>query len=244
MMRREPTGHEPRAMQRGLLMLEAVAEIGPGATAKQIAERTGIPRATAYKLLNILVADGYLVRIADLTGFALGIRTRQLAGRPDAVAEDRNAELLAGMRRSVRFGVFLAGFGNDNVYLVDHDPDHELAGASVMCDHPHASAVGKIMLAAGSQLPSTLHSLTPHTITDPVTLADHLARVRADGLAVEVDESRAGRSALAVPVTDTRNRVTGALTVIGRTGRLPLQEPALILLLRDTAAGLTLNGRH
>lgn len=241
---REPTGHEPRAMQRGLLLLEAVAEIGPGATAKQIADRTGIPRATAYKLLNILVADGYLVRIADLTGFALGIRTRQLAGVPEVPPEDRNAELLAAMRQSVRFGVFLAGFGRDTVHLVDHDPDHELPGESSMCAHPHACAVGKIMLASTSQLPTTLHGLTPHTITDPGTLADHLARVRADGLAVEVDESRAGRSALAVPVTDNRNRVTGALAVIGRTGRLPLQEPALIRLLRDTAAGLTLNGQH
>ena len=76
----EPGGHEPRAVQRALALLEAVATLGAGASARDVAALTRIPPATAYRLLNLLVADGYLVRVEDLSGFALGLRTRELAG--------------------------------------------------------------------------------------------------------------------------------------------------------------------
>ena len=64
---RDLGGHEPRAVQRALALLESAARLGSGATAKDIAALADIPPATAYRLLNILVADGYLVRIADLS---------------------------------------------------------------------------------------------------------------------------------------------------------------------------------
>ena len=60
-------------------MLEAVAHLGAGATAKQIAAHAQVPPATAYRMLNFLVADGFLVRVPDLSGFALGRRTSELA---------------------------------------------------------------------------------------------------------------------------------------------------------------------
>lgn len=242
----EPSGHEPRAMQRGLLLLEAVAAIGPGASAREIAQHSGIPRATAYKLLNLLVADGYLVRIADLSGFALGARIQQLAGPQPGPAESHNSTVLADIRGSVRFGVVLASFVDDRVRLVDLDPDHELPGADAMCSHPHASAVGKIMLAnrprpeADPAAARALPALTAATIVEPPALHRQLAAVRENGVAVEIDESRAGRSALAVPVTDAQCRVTGALTMIGRTGRIPVSEPSLVTLLKRHASRLRL----
>ncbi len=68
---RDLGGNEPRAVQRALALLEAAAQLGSGASAKEIAALAGIPQATAYRLLNLLVADGYLVRVADLSGFTL-----------------------------------------------------------------------------------------------------------------------------------------------------------------------------
>ena len=64
-----------RAVQKALGMLEAVAHLGPGTTAKEIATFAGVPSATAYRMLNLLVAEGFLVRVPDLSGFALGRRT-------------------------------------------------------------------------------------------------------------------------------------------------------------------------
>ena len=68
------SGRQPKAVQSALQVLEAVALAGTGVTAKDIAEHLSMPSATTYRLLNLLVADGYIVRLPDLSGFALGPR--------------------------------------------------------------------------------------------------------------------------------------------------------------------------
>ncbi|WP_043778813.1 IclR family transcriptional regulator [Rhodococcus sp. JVH1] len=232
----EIAGHEPRAVQKALALLEAVAQLGSGATARDIAAHAGIPQATAYRLLNLLTADGYLVRIADLSGFALGRRTRQLAGAeaPDSV--DHHA-VLEELREQVRFGVHLASFAGGRVRLIDRDPDHELSGENTIAAHLHASAIGKILLASRPDLvPPSLRRVTSRTITDIAALQGELDAVRHTGSAREVDEVRVGRSAVAVPVHDAQNAVVGCLAAIGKTGRLAVDDPELTDLLRSCAA--------
>ena len=51
---------------------------GPGVTAREISDNLAMPRATTYRLLNLLVQDEYLVRMPDLRGFALGRKVVQL----------------------------------------------------------------------------------------------------------------------------------------------------------------------
>nr|UXN29258.1 helix-turn-helix domain-containing protein [Curtobacterium flaccumfaciens] len=63
---------QPKAIQNALAVLEAVAHAGPGVTAQQISDALGMPRATTYRLITLLVEDEYLVRLPDLRGFALG----------------------------------------------------------------------------------------------------------------------------------------------------------------------------
>ncbi|MFD6161321.1 IclR family transcriptional regulator [Nocardia sp. NPDC060256] len=234
-----PSGHEPRAVQKALALLEAVAKLGAGATAKSIAAHTGIPPATAYRLLNLLVADGYLVRIEDLSGFALGRRTRELAGATPPPAD--NSRILDELRGQLRFGIYLAAFTDHRVRLVDKDPDHELSGEQLLGTHPHASAIGKLLLAAHPELAGgPLRRVTAATITSPAVLTAELRRVTDTGIATEVDECRVGRSALAVPVRAADGTFVGALAAIGTTGRIAVDDPALIDLLRTCAARLTL----
>jgi hypothetical protein len=52
------SGRQPKAVQSALRVLEEVARAGVGVTAKEIAENLSMPSATAYRLLNLLVADG------------------------------------------------------------------------------------------------------------------------------------------------------------------------------------------
>ncbi|MGF0316784.1 IclR family transcriptional regulator [Nocardia fluminea] len=237
-----PTGHEPRAVQKALALLEAVAQLGSGATAKDIAAQTGIAPATAYRLLNLLVADGYLVRIEDLSGFALGRRTRELAGAaaPEPVAG--NHRILGELRAQLRFGIHLASFADGRIRMIDKDPDHELSGEKVLVSYPHASAIGKILMARhpGCAVEATLRKVTNFTITEPADLAAELRRVAADAVAVEVNECRLGRSAVAVPVRAADGIVAGALAAIGKTGRLPVHDRDLIDLLISAADQLTL----
>ncbi|MGW4478128.1 IclR family transcriptional regulator [Rhodococcus triatomae] len=237
----EPGGHEPRAVQRALALLEAVATLGSGASARDVAALTRIPPATAYRLLNLLVADGYLVRVEDLSGFALGRRTRELADA--APASERRvdvAPVLEELRGQLRHGIYLASFSGGRVRLVDRDPDHELAGEATWTTHLHASAIGKLLLVQRPELlgPGPLRRVTDRTVTEPDRLALELRRVRDRDAASEIDESRVGRTALAVPVRSGDGRLTGALTAIGRTGRLDENDGDLWDLLRTYATRL------
>ncbi|MGF7122124.1 IclR family transcriptional regulator [Rhodococcus sp. BE178] len=233
---RDLGGNEPRAVQRALALLEAAARLGSGASAKDIAALAGIPPATAYRLLNLLVADGYLVRIADLSGFALGRRTRELAGAAEQATPVDNRVVLEELRAQVRYGVYLASYTAGRVRLVDRDPDHELSGERTLVNAPHASAIGKLLLASRPDLASgPLRKVTARTITDPDTLELELSVIRRGEPAREVDEIRVGRSALAVPVHDWGRAVVGCLAAIGPTGRLAVDDDELVELLRAYA---------
>jgi DNA-binding IclR family transcriptional regulator len=235
---REPAGHEPAAVRKALALLEAVAQLGSGATARDISRESGIPPATAYRLLNVLVADGYLVRIADLSGFALGRRTRELAGgMAEPVPEFRPVgAVVEELRARVRFGIFVASYADGRVRLVDRDPDHELTSEAAIRTHLHASAIGKLLLAQRPELvPAPLRPVTARTITRPDALTAELSTIRASDVAREVDELRWGRSALAVPVRDRSRAVVGCLVAIGRTGRIAVDDAGLVALLRGYA---------
>lgn len=71
-MVRNPEKTLVRSLQRGLRIINVVAEEGP-LHAKQIARSTRLPLPTAYHLLRTLVHDGYLVRLDDV-GYVLGDR--------------------------------------------------------------------------------------------------------------------------------------------------------------------------
>jgi DNA-binding IclR family transcriptional regulator len=245
---REPGGHEPKAVQKAFLLLEAVAQLGSGATARELSRLSAIPPATAYRLLNLLVADGFLVRTSDLSGFALGRRTRELAGvagaaDPAVVHGDFHPvpAIVEELRAQVRFGIYAASYTGDHVRLVDRDPDHELISESAIVTHLHASAIGKLLLAQRPELAGArpLRPLTTRTIVEPDTLAAELTAIRETGVAREVDEIRLGRSALAVPVRDRGGGLIGCLVAIGRTGRIRVDDGRLTELLRDYAARAT-----
>jgi DNA-binding IclR family transcriptional regulator len=235
---REPAGHEPAAVRKALALLEAVAQLGPGATAREISRESGIPPATAYRLLNVLVADGYLVRIADLSGFALGRRTRELAGAvPESASGFRTVgAVVEELRARVRFGIFVASYADGRIRLVDRDPDHELTSEAAIRTHLHASAIGKLLLAQRPELaPTPLRAVTARTITRADALTAELTTIRASDVAREVDELRWGRSALAVPIRDRSRAVIGCLVAIGRTGRIGVDDTGLVRMLQGYA---------
>lgn len=235
------SGQQPQAVQRALGMLEAVAHLGPGTTAKEIARFAGVPPATAYRMLNLLVAEGFLVRVPDLSGFALGRRTAELA---QAAADTGPLPSLHAaveeLRSRTRFAIHVASFAGGRLRIVDRDPDHEIAAVGMLSKHLHANALGKVLLA---HLPDVhpdpdLRRLTEFTICDPDELARHLRAVARDGFAHECQESRLGRAALAVPLHDRSAHVVGGLYLQGADGRVQ-PDDALVEFLVDGAERLT-----
>lgn len=233
------SGQQPRAVRKALGMLEAVAHLGPGTTAKEIARFAGVPPTTAYRMLNLLVAEGFLVRVPDLSGFALGRRTAELAQAAAAPSPGLH-DTVEELRTRTRFAVHVASFAGGRLRIVDRDPDHELAAVSMLSKCPHANAVGKVMLAhaPGVAVGPELLRLTEFTICDPERLARELHTVVVDGYAHEDQEYRLGRAALAVPIRDEAAFVVGGLFLQGADGRVGRDE-TLVRFLTDGAARLT-----
>ena len=117
----EVRARQPKAIHSALTVLEEVARLGAGVTAQEISQSLGLPRATTYRLINLLVQDEYLVRMPDLTGFALGRKVVELAHLvapsppPQAVRE-----VIAGLRSRIRGGIHLVRYEGDRVVITFH----------------------------------------------------------------------------------------------------------------------------
>lgn len=66
-----------QTVEKTLTILEVVADRG-GASAKEVAEATGYPLPTAYRLLQALVHADYLVHLRDQKRFELGRKVHAL----------------------------------------------------------------------------------------------------------------------------------------------------------------------
>ncbi|WP_139279853.1 IclR family transcriptional regulator [Rhodococcoides yunnanense] len=234
-------GQQPKAVQKALAMLEAVAYLGAGATAKQIAAHTMVPPATAYRMLNYLVADGFLARTPDLAGFALGRRTSELAYAATGAEQVRTAaHVLDAMRAETRHGLYLASFRGGVLKIVETDPDHEVVSAATVSRNPHAHAVGKLLLAYRPRYLDSveLRSVTAHTLVDGLALHAELAGILATEVSFENEESRIGRAALAVPVRERGSDVVGGLCLQGVAGRVSPDGAGLVEFLKAGAREL------
>jgi DNA-binding IclR family transcriptional regulator len=219
------SGRQPKAVQSALLVLEAVALAGVGVTAKEIADRLNMPSATTYRLLNLLVADGYIVRLPDLSGFSLGPRMGVLidaAVTPTVCTAAR--DVLAELRLSVRFGVHLFYFTNTSVRIADADGEYPPpADESVLNHRLHACAVGKLLLAEKRDVGALLSATPPG-------LAEQLNAVREQGFATQTGELRSDSACVAVPIRSAAGALVAAVAMSARAEQgqlLARQVPVL-----------------
>ncbi len=203
---------QPRAIQTALTVLEAVAEIGAGATAREISLAIGLPRATAYRLLNLLVQDEYLVRTPDLSGFALGAKVVHLAAAAAPVRLPTAArDVLADVRSAVRGGIHVVLYPEGRVAVADADRDFPLADDLRLVREPDRFALGRVLLAerGGDVAPSVLDDL------------------RTYGAARQIGEHASGYGCLAVPIRDAQGTLAGAIGFSGPRHRV--EQPDAVL---------------
>ncbi|MFD8699049.1 IclR family transcriptional regulator [Kitasatospora purpeofusca] len=192
-----------------------------------IAARTGLPAPTALRLVRELVAWGGLERGAD-GGYRLGLRLRVLG----AAAPCPRGLLDAALPALRALGARTGGHA-DLAVLAGPSADGVLCLVSGDRTPPHATAYGKVLLAAP---PAELPRHTRHTVVSPGVLAGQLARVRAAGLAVCAEEFRLGEVTVAAPVRaggGGGGATVGALGVTVSTG-VPLDR--VVAAVRAAAA--------
>ena len=233
------SGRQPQAVRSALRILEEVAAAGVGITAKEISTSLRIPPATTYRLLNLLVAEEYLVRLPDLGGFALGRRSANLAPAPLSTPTAARA-VMHRLRERVRWGAHLVAFDRHRLRFLDADPDHPPTDADEISRHLHATGLGRLLLAEHDDVPDgPLAKLTPRTVVDRDELKAALAEVRRTDLARQCGEFHAALGCLAVPVRAPGDRrLVAGLALTGPAERVAAPNTELIDLLHTHATEL------
>ncbi|MGB7364345.1 MAG: IclR family transcriptional regulator C-terminal domain-containing protein [Rhodococcus sp. (in: high G+C Gram-positive bacteria)] len=216
------SGRQPKAVSSALRVLEAVARGGTGVTAKTVAAELDLPSATTYRLLNILTGEGYLVRLPDLSGFALGHKIGVLIDAAVAPTVCTAAhEVLADFRLTVRLGVHLAYFTNSTIRIASPDPEYRMEHDEAFLNrHLHAGALGRVLLAEKADPMALLPAfgpapLTQRTVASRGELDKALAVVRQQGFSLQVGEMNLETACVAVPVRTPTGSLFAALAMSG-----------------------------
>ncbi|WP_336321820.1 IclR family transcriptional regulator domain-containing protein [Streptomyces lavendofoliae] len=211
------------SLARGLTVLTAFGEGRDALTLTQVAEATGLARATARRALITLGHLGYVTahgrtfrpapRVLDLGYPPLSRTTLAAVAAPH----------LAALAGRVHDSASLAVLAGDDIQYTARVATSRVMSVNITVGTrfpAYATSMGRVMLAAlppaqrAKRLARTgLRPLTPHTVTDPGELAAVLDTVARSGYALVDEELEEGLRSLAVPVRDRAGTVVAAVNV-------------------------------
>ncbi|HEX3930783.1 MAG TPA: IclR family transcriptional regulator [Nocardioides sp.] len=211
----------------------------------ELAARAELPVPTAHRLVADLVAWGGLSRRPDGC-YVVGRRLWDVGMLAAVQADLRevSSPFLHDLYGATLATVHLAVRDDDRALYLDRLSGHASVPvvSNVGSRLPlHATGVGKVLLAYAPEqvrmrVLADLTRVTPHTITQPGRLLRDLSRVRREGYAVTQEEMSLGACSVAVPVTDSRDRVVAALGIV--VPRLGRDRARLVAALEVAAQGI------
>ncbi|MET7483281.1 IclR family transcriptional regulator C-terminal domain-containing protein [Streptomyces sp. NPDC005538] len=216
------------SLARGLTVLTAFGAGRAELTLTEVAQATGLARATARRALITYEHLGLVSPSGDRR-FALTPRVLALGFPPlsRTTLPDLALPHLTALTTRIHESASLA-------ILVDRDIQYtaRVATSRVMSVNlavgtrlpAYATALGRVLLAEGPADPGELRALTPYTLTDPAALAAALETVRSQGYALVEEELEVGLRSIAVPVRDHTGRVVAALNTATHVARRTAEE--------------------
>lgn len=236
------------SLARGLTVVTAFGQGRAELTLSEVAERTGLPRATARRALITLRHLGHVT--ADGRAFRLTPRVLALGFPPlSKTTLTRIARThLAALTPTVGDSTSLAVLADDEVQCVLSEPAGRIMDVDITVGTRvpvHATSAGRILLASLSPDERStrlaqlrMEALTAHTVTRPTDFRAILERVREDGYALVDEELEEGLRSISVPVRGRDGAVLAALNVHMHSGRRSAAECVATIVpeLRATAA--------
>lgn len=223
-----------QSLERGFLVLEAVARQRDGITLSELSRKLELHTSTLYHLTRTLVALGYLRTGPDDKRYRMGRGIYQLASacldeaEICATVEPYLDRLAAATGEATHFAIWerrkaliLTRREGPNALQIT-----ERAGTlrPVYC-----TAIGKALLSGLSDevyedyvAEIDFEPITQSTTRDAGALRPQVERVRRDGIAFDDCEFNPEVRCMAAPVRDFRGRVLGAIGFSGPVWRLSL----------------------
>jgi len=240
------------SLDKGLEVLETVAEAGGAANLSDLAHRLNWDKSTVFRLLTTLARRGYVDRDDDTKRYYLGLRIFHLEQKlfHSLDLARRGRETLEDLAQATGESAHLATLERQSMVVIAQRESSERVAvrARVGFAEPlHCTAHGKCLLA---QLPEeTLRRLvadielqpyTPKTITSAEWLVKHIQQVRHSGYAIDEQEQDNEVRSIAAPVRIPGARKLFSIGISGPASRMdPVRVAALIDEVRHAADSLT-----
>lgn len=246
-----------QALDRGLKILDYLAEHPEGQTS--LTELTGfleMDKSAVFRLLKTLKARNFVVYDSGQNIYRMGPGVYRLAA-----ASERHTplfEIAAPFLKQINLvtneDTHLAIRSENSVVFLRREGSREIIGVNTQIGHReplYCTAIGRALLA---NLPepeihavldaSKLVRLTPKTLVKKTALVKELARVRAQGYAIDDEERKEGVFCIAAPVFNRRREAIASIGISGLKARMKPKIPKFIALIQacaqDMSAGLGL----
>lgn len=216
-------------------VLKAFNRNRPRMTLSEVAEATGLSRASARRFLLTLVQAGYAA--TDGKRFALTPKLLELGQSILAAASiwDVARPILAQVSERLGescFGAVLEG--TDVLYVLHIPSSRHLVNVDLRVGSrtpAYCTSVGRVLLAGLSPDASDRVledskpvARTPRTITKAAELRDKVRQARHQGWAVVDEELELGLRSLSVPLRGRDGVTLGAINVCGPSSRVPVED--------------------
>ncbi|MDQ0376038.1 IclR family transcriptional regulator [Amycolatopsis thermophila] len=242
-----------QSIERAAAMLRLLARGSGRLGVAEIAESLELAKGTAHGILRTLAGVGFVEQDRDTGKYQLGAALLHLGTSYLDVNELRSrainwADALAARSgETVRIGAPLDGrvLVVHHVFRPDDTPQTLDVGALLP---PHATALGKVLLAYDAALAASWRSGEPEsytrrTLVTPAAIKHALAEVRRAGWAGERGELVPGEAGIAAPIRGHGGIVVGAIGVSGAEDRIcepgGSPKPRLLAYVRDAARAVS-----
>lgn len=226
-MTREKSSYAVQTVEKALDILETLTEESRDATLPYLAERLGLSRNKAFRLLATLESKGLVERDETSGIYRLGISSVELAQRLlSSMSLIRHAHpIMEKLARKHDEAVYIAVIKDDEVLFLDMvDCDQTIKTAPLVGKRfPFFNnAAGKAIksLESSDLLEKFFRKRRNSDAIDQSTLHTELKEIRERGFAVDFDGLGEGIVSVAVAVRDYAGKVIGALTMLGPSFRL------------------------
>lgn len=216
---------QPRLVQsveRALTMLEEIAASETPPSATEIAQRAGVNRATAWRLLVTLEHFHLIERDPSSGRYTVGYGAARIASVSSGASLARIARpVLEHLGAELRESIYLQVASGGRMIVLDevravNPVQVDLANLEVPL---HCGSVGKLFLAFLPErerdefLAQPLTSFTDRTITDPDRLRTAIAQAKSDRFAIAYQEHLPDWAGATAAVCDRRERPLAYLNV-------------------------------
>jgi DNA-binding IclR family transcriptional regulator len=239
-------------LERGLAILEFLAEHPEGKSQNEITEELKCPAASVFRITHSLEKTGYLVRNPKTKAFRHTMKMLMLGQK--AISEidlvGNALPVMRILRDALHDTVALGVLNETEIIVLENVLGSHLFRFSLTAGHRiglHASAPGKAIVAflPEDQRNRTIRAIkfvkyNEHTITTVKAFQQELATVRKKGYSVDRGEEYASIYCLGAPVFDRYGYPIAAIWVTGPDNRVaPAQYPAIGEKIRDGALDIS-----